>query len=270
MQKFSHMKLIRYLAFILFLIAAYSCSKYEKLLKSDNYQLKYKQAMEYYKKDKVVKAAGLFESIMPIYRATNKIDTIRYYHAMCEYKQGEYILAGHYFEQLVKTYPNSKFAEKADYMNAYCYYMASPRPSLDQTNTRHAIEQFQLFITRHPNNEKVSKAKRYIVELRNKLIKKSYQNARLYFDLEEYKASIIALNNCLIDFPDTRYREEILFLILKSNYLLAANSVKKKKEQRFENTVDAFNSFIDEYPDSEHIKEANRYYEQSKKYLGNN
>ncbi len=252
-----------------FLLIFGSCSRYEKLLRSDNYEAKYQKAMEYYDDGDVVKAGGLFESLIPVYKGTRRIDSITYYRAMCEYKQANYIPAGHYFKTMKESYPNSPFAEDAAFMNAYCYYEASPRPSLDQTDTYRAIEQFQLFLSEYPDSERSAEANEYLIKLRNKLVEKAFNAAKLYYDLEDYKAAIIALNNCLLEYPTSKYREDILFLIVKANFDLAENSVLKKKEERYQNTVDAYNLFSEEFPDSEYISKASKFKEEAVKHITN-
>jgi outer membrane protein assembly factor BamD len=90
----------------------------------------------------------------------------------------------------------------------------------------------------------------------------------LYYNLGDYKASIIALKNCLNEYPDTKYREEILFLILKSSYLLADNSIYSKRKERFQDTVDEYYTFISEFPESKYVKEAQKMYEFSTNIAG--
>lgn len=255
--------------FFFVFLCTYGCSKFDKLLKSDNNELKYRKALEYYDNKEYVKAGTLFESLVPIYRATDKIDSISYYQAMCTYKQGDYILAAYYFKNITTLYTASIFVEEAEFMTGYCYYIASPRPSLDQQNTYSAIEAFQIYLRKYPDSDRVVEVKKYIVELKDKLVEKSYKNAKLYYDLQEYKASIIALNNSLQDFPDTKYREDILFLILKSHFLLAERSVQTKKNERYQATIDAYYSFYDEYKHSKYIGEAERIYKETKRKLEN-
>src|ERR1043165_7017447 len=132
------------------------------------------------------------------------------------------------FENFAITFPNSEFAEECAYMHAYCYYLDSPIYSLDQENTTKAINEFQLFINKHPQSTRVQKSNGIIDELRFKLETKDFSNARQYYDLGDYKASAVAFKNLIADYPSTRYKEEAMFLILKSNYLLAVNSVDKK------------------------------------------
>ena len=55
-------------------------------------------------------------------------------------------------------------------------------------------------------------ARNLIKELEDKLVEKSYLSARLYYDMEQYRAAITALSNSLKEYPETKYREEMLFL----------------------------------------------------------
>ena len=244
-----------------------SCSGYEKLLKSNDYKLKYTKAVEYYDEGEYVRASRLFDQIASIYRGTTKADTVSYYQAYSYYHQNDYILSGHHFRNLAINYPGSVYAEESGFLAAYCFYKQSPKPSLDQDNTMKAIIAFQMFMISHPISERVEEARNYVTELEDKLVEKSYMSAKLYYDLEDYRSSIIALQNSLNKYPYTKHREELMFLILKSNYLLADNSVIDKQKERFQNTVDEYYSFISEFPESVYRREADRMYDASLSYL---
>lgn len=230
--------------------------------------MKYSEALKYYEKEDYVRAATIFDQIATVYRGTDQADTIYYFQAMSYFNQADYILAGHYFRTFARTYGASPFAQDSDYMGAFCYYMTSPRPSLDQSNSVQAIQAFQLHMIKFPDSERKEEVIKYITELREKLVEKSYISARLYYDLEDYKASIVALNNSLIKFPDSKYREEIMFMMVKSSYMLADNSILTKKKERFQNAIDEYYSFAAEFPESDFIKEAKKYYRESSEYLG--
>ena len=242
-----------------FIIVLGSCGGYEKLLKSSDYQLKYTKAFEYYEKEDYVRAATLFEQIANVYRGTVKADTLQFYRAMSYYHQRDYLMASHYFTELYSTFPNSNFAEESAYMTAYCYYLLSPRPSLDQEYTNKAINTFTLFAMNFPDSERVDQARTLVKELEDKIVD---------FDLGYYKAALVALRNSLSEFPNTSYREQLVFLILKASYLLADNSVESKQKERFQSTVDEYYSYVGEFPDGEHSGEARRMYEESMDELG--
>lgn len=253
---------------IIFLLVLASCGDYEKLLKSSDYQLKYNKAFEYFEKEDYVRAATLFEQIASVYRGTVKADTLQFYRAMSYYYQKDYMMASHYFQELSETFPNSGFREEAVYLRAYCFYKLSPRPSLDQGYSYKAINALTYYLITYPRSEKRELCINLIAELRDKLVEKSFNNARLYFDRGYYKAAIVALTNSLNEFPDTKYREQVLYLILRSNYLLAFNSIENKKPERYQAAVDEYYSFIGEFPSGPFSKEAKQMYELSMKQLG--
>jgi outer membrane protein assembly factor BamD len=256
-----------FFCFIVVVIGFASCSQYEKLRKSTDYPLKYRKAFEYYNVGDFVRSGQLFDDLVSIYSATNKADTIAFYQAMSYFKQKDFLTASHYFTQFFKNQRQSPFAEESEYLAGYCYFMQSPRASLDQANTHAAIEAFQIFLTRHPESKYAEDANKYMSDMKDKLVDKSYLTAKLYYDLGQYKASIIALNNSLDDYPDTKYREKLMFWLLTSSYLLAENSVPSKMKERFQSTVDEYYSFIGEFPESEHAKDAQRMYNRADRFL---
>lgn len=264
---FQKIKLIG-LLFVFLSLGLVSCSEYQKVLKSSDYELKYKKAIELYEKEDYARAVALFDELLSIYKGTKKAEDVFYYYAYCHYGQKDYILAGHYFRNFALTFPLSKRAEEAEYLGAYCYYLDSPNFSLDQTYTLKAIEEMQYFINKHPKSERINEANDIIDKLRGKLETKSFNNARLYYDLGDYKASTTALKNSLKEFPDSEFREETLFLIVKSSYELANNSISSKKIERYKSTIDEYYVFVNAYPESENSKEVQKIYENSKEFLG--
>jgi len=260
-------QLYKILLVLLTAFASFACSQYEKIVKSEDVDLKYTKAFEYYEKGDYVKAGALFDQLTPLTRGTRRADSVFFYQAMSQYKLTDYIIAGHYFNVFVGLYQNSRFIEEASYMEAYCYYLQSPRPELDQVPTMQALDAFRLYMIRYPKSPRIADCQRIILELNEKLMEKAFLSAKLYYNLSDYKASIVALNNCLTDFPDSRFREEIMFLILKSKYYLALNSIYIKQTERFQDMVDEYYSFVAEFPNSKNKKDADVMYKESSKYI---
>jgi len=244
-----------------------ACSEYQKILKSSDYDFKYEKAMEYYDAEDYIRASSLLEELLSVYKGTETAEEVHYRYAYTYYYQKDYIMAGYYFRMFVSNFPASKYTDECAFMNAYCYYKSSPSPSLDQTNTLRALDELQIFINRHPGSPRIEECNKLIDELNDKLVEKSFNGAKLYYDLGEYKASITALNNSLQEYPDTKYREELLYLILRSSYELAKNSVPEKMRERYEKTTEAYYKLIDEFPETEHLREAERIFEDVQKAL---
>jgi len=260
---------MRYKGFILLIISvlASSCGEYEKLLKSTDFELKKTKAYEYFDAGKYVRTSELLGQILPRYRATAEAEELNWLNARCYYNMRDYIMAGAAYKNFAETYPYSENSEEATFMTAYCDYMLSPRPDLDQSYTNSAIEAFTFFQRRYPSSDKVGDAEELIKELEDKLVEKSYLNAKLYYDMEAYRAAVVALDNSLKDYPNTKHREELMFLKLESSYLYALNSVIEKQQERFQVTLDEYYSFVEEFPDSEFGKEVQRIYDTTAQYL---
>ena len=250
--------MIKKWGFILVVIAlvGLGCSKYQKLLKSSDMDLKYEAALKYYDEEKYEKAMNLFEELIPLFRGTEKAERVYYCYAYCNYQLNLLYSAAYHFKKFSMTYPLSKHAEETLFMHAYSNYLLSPSPTLDPTDTKAAINSLQLFINTYPKSELVDSSNVLMDELRAKLEEKSYLNSKQYYKIFKFKAAIIALNNTLKEFPETKHAEEINFLILKSNFLLAENSIKQKKLERINDTIEAYYNFVDTYKDSKYEKEA--------------
>lgn len=231
-------------------------SKFEKLRESTDITKKYQEAVKLYEKKDYNKALILFDDLVQRYRGRAEAEDLYYYFAYTNYKLKDYTTARYHFKTFADTYPSSPKAEECRYMGAYCFYLESPTFSLDQGNTIRAIEALQLFINLYPRSERVEEASKLIQDLRDKLETKSYENAKLYFNIGDYKSAVIAFKNSMRDYPDTKYAEEMEFLTIKSQYLYAKNSFEDKQEERFLEAIQLSNDFADNYPSSKYLKEA--------------
>ena len=244
-----------------------ACSKYQQVLKSSDLEFKLETAKKYYDEEQFFKALPIFDELNTLYRGTSKAEEVYYYLAFTHYGLSENLVAGYHFRNFALTFPNSKHAEEMAYMNAYCYYLESPSYSLDASHTLQAINELQYFIDRYPSSNKIPESNKLIDELREKLEQKSFHIAKLYYDTEDYKSAIVSLKNVLIDYPDTDFSEEIHFLILDANHLLASNSVSSKQKERWGNTIGAYHQFVDKFENSEKIKDAESIYNKANKQL---
>ena len=183
------------------------------------------------------------------------------------YGMKDYYMAGTYFKSFVNEFPFGKHAEEAHFLSALCDYSISPRSELDQENTKNALEEFNIFINKYAYSPKVEESKKYITELQDKLVEKSHNNARLYYDMKEYKAAVVAITNSLKQYSTSKYREEMMFLKLNSLFLYAENSMPEKQKLRYQDTLDDYYSFMEEYPKSQYSKDVVNIFEKTDKFL---
>lgn len=228
---------------------------------------KYIKALEYYEEGKYAKTQILLEDIILSLRMTKEGEDALYKYADSYYHMKDYILAGYYFRKYAEDYSKGGKAETSQFMSAKCYYLDAPKPKLDQQATLIALQEFELFITKYPESQKISECNGYVDELRDKLELKSYENAKLYYDIGYYHAAAIALNNSLRDFPDTKFKEDILYYIILAGYKYAKNSITSKQTERYKDVIKAYNKLAKKYPESNYIKEVKSIYAESKKEI---
>lgn len=257
------------LSILLVIIIAFAgCkSKFEKLRASNDTAKKYREAVRLYEKKDYNKALSLFDDLVTKYRGTAEAEDLSYYFAYTHYKLRDYTTARYHFKTFADTYASSAKAEECRFMAAYCFYLESPTFSLDQENTIKAIEALQLFINLYPKSERVAEASKLISNLRDKLETKSYANAKLFLDIGDYKSAVIAFRNSAREFPDTKYAEEMEFLTIKAQALYAKASFEIKQEERYNEAIQLYNEFVQNYPSSKYLKEAEDIKKSSEKAI---
>lgn len=234
-----------------------ACSKkYDEAMKSADKAFILETANEYFAQKKWQQAIALYERLPNLVAGTDDAKTVIFNTAYANYYDKQYKVAGHHFKNFAVTFPEDSRAEEAAYMSALCYYEGSMDYNLDQSNTESAVNELQNFLNNYPNSERSKNISQLIDELSNKLEIKAYENAKQYFKMAEYKASNIAFENVLEDFPATQLRPKIYDYIMKSRYELAMNSIYELKAERLENAL-AYTRFVEkELPSTEFSKTA--------------
>ena len=246
-----------------------SCkSQYEVLLNSNDADAKYDAAFAYFNEGKYSKAASLFESLSMLTNGTERDDTVRYYWGLSNYKYKDYYTAETNFEQFIMSFPRSPFVSDATYLRIDCLYRSTLRYELDQTPTYKAINIISQYILEHPETEHMKVCRDMLVDLNERLDRKAYEAAKLYYKMEDYLASKVAFRNVLKDDAENIYREDILYYIAMSSYKYAHLSVQEKQKERYLTFLDDYYNFIGEIPESQYRRELDGVYKKAQKALG--
>jgi outer membrane protein assembly factor BamD len=250
-------KMKKFIILFSILLAFSSCNEYQKAIKSDDIAKKTEVATKLYDKGKYLKAITLFEQIAPAYKGKPKADELFYMFAQSYYKSKQYYLSGYQFENFASSFPKSDKVEEATFLGAKSFSMLSPRYSLDQTDTDKALDKLQSFIDVFPNSQYLPEANAIIKDLKNKIEKKIFENAKQYNTISDHKAAIIALDNFISEYASTPFKEDALYYKLDSAYKLATNSVLNKMEVRLNNAKTAYSNLLKFNPETKHKNKAN-------------
>ncbi|SNC67531.1 Beta-barrel assembly machine subunit BamD [Hymenobacter gelipurpurascens] len=241
-----------------------SCTGYQKLLKSSDVNKKYEAALQYYEKGDYFKAGTLFEELIPLLKGRPEAEKAQFYFANTNFKQRNYTLGAYYFKTFYETYPNSALAEEAMFLHSKSLFRDSPEYQLDQTNTFSALEGIQEFLNRYPESKFRQETEGMSLELQKKLENKAFQSARLYYDLRYYQSAVTAFTSFQQQFPSSGFNEQAAYLKLSAQYDLARESVPEKQRERYLEAIAFYQSFVDTYPQSKNLKEAERMYDTSR------
>lgn len=263
------MKNLIYIISVILMLS--SCSEYQKVLKQKEVKPKFDMANTFYeeglkedKKKTLTKAIKLYEQILPNLQGKPQAQIVQYNIANAYYSIGDHLLSGYKFDRFVKAYPTSQKLEEAFFKSADSYYQVSPVYSLDQVDTKKAMDQLQLYLDNYPDGQYFVEANTKLQELRYKIEKKFYEIAKQYHLTYRYKAAISDFDNYLIKYPGSAFKEKAYYYKFESAYLLAINSFIYLMEERFDEAMTYYQDYVEKYPEGEFIDQANNYAEDIK------
>lgn len=248
------------------------CTEYSRILKSTDVDEKYEYAKMYYSQGKYTRSATLLTDVVPIYRGTEKAEDALYLLAMSYFKLRDYVSSSEYFQRYCNSFPRGSKVQECRFNQAYGDYKDSPDARLDQATTRKAIKELDNFIDLYPRTELADSATAMRIELSDKLCYKEYLSAKLYLDLgtymgNNYEAAVITARNAQNEYPYSKHREDLGFIIFKARYEAAINSVEEKAEERYRAAYDEYYTFTNEYPETIYAKETQKMFERLSKKM---
>ncbi len=248
-----------------------SCtSQYEKLLAGSDNDLKYKEAFKYYNSGKYKRAAELFESLIMPMSGMPQEDTVHFFTGMSNYKRQDYVTSESNFERFIQVFPRSPFTEEATYLRCHALYEKTLRYELDQVPTKKALVAIGEFMRDYPLSSYCQTCEVMQEDLLERLDRKAFESARLYYKMEDYLAAHYALKNVLRDNADNRYRTDILYYTAVSAYKYAQNSVRDKQKERYLTFIDDYYNFISEEASSSRRSFLDGYYQKALRYTKGN
>ena len=259
-----------------------SCSEYSAVLKSTDYEYKYEAAKALYADGHYRQASELFSLLLAPLKGTSYGEESLYMLGESNLKAKDYESAVMFFKKYYQLYPKGAYMEMARFNSGYSLYKQTPDIRLDQSSTMSAIKEFQDFLDYCPETSLKEQAHEIIFDMQDKLVKKEYMAAKLYYDLgtytlnsiyggNNYEACVVTAQNALKDYPyaSAALREDLSILTLRAKYHLARQSVEAKRVERFRDAIDEYYAFQNDYPESKYLKEATSIRNYSERVVAN-
>ena len=231
------------------------CSGSQRVTHSSPKQA-YEKGMKQFEKENYNKALGYFRGVLSYGRGNEWGPEAQFQLAMTQRKLEKYLVAANEFRRFTQIYRNDPMVPRAEYEQARAYYARSPHYQLSQTDTRKAIELFQLFIDRYPDHELVPKGQEKINELRAKLAHKKFDAGKLYERRDMWRAATQTYEDVFNQYPDTPWADNALLGALRSYIRYADRSVRQKQAERYQEAIAKYDRLTQLFPESGLIDQA--------------
>ena len=254
--------------------------EFNNVYKSNDNQYKYEYAKQCFALGKFQQAATLLQELVTVQKGRQNAQESLYMLGMAQFCNRDYEAASATFKKYFQSYPKGDYAEQASFYTGQSLFQSMPDPRLDQSSTIGAINAFQNFMDYYPDSPLREKAQSQLFVLQDNLVMKEYLAAELYYNLggyfgninanteSNYESCIITAQNALKSYPFSSLREKFSILIMKSKFELAQNSSEERRVERFRDAEDECYGFLNEFPESEERKTAEKYIVKCKKVTG--
>jgi outer membrane protein assembly factor BamD len=246
----------------LILVAA-GCTGGQRVI-SDNPEDAFNRAKRLYDEGNYTRAIEQFQNVFNYGRTSEWASDAQFYLAESYMETEQYLLAADEFTRFVNLYRQDARAEEAAFKRALAYYRLSPPYQLDQSDTRQAINYLRLFIEQYPTSEYAERAGNMLQELRNKLARGEYEAAQLYERRELFQAAALTYERVLEKYPESDWADDALLGAIQAYMRYSQASVQSRQQQRLQQALDSYHRFIELFPNSPLLEEAERLYKQAR------
>lgn len=258
-----------------------SCAHdFNNVYKSDDKSYKYEYAKQCFASGRFAQAATLLQELVTAQKGRVNAQESLYMLGMAQYCNRDYEAASATFRKYFSSYPKGEYAEQASFYVGQSLFQSMADPRLDQSTTVGAINAYQNFMDYFPDSPLRETAQKQMFILQDNLVMKEYLSAELYYNLggyfgninsnteSNYESCIITAQNALKAYPFSSLREKFSVLIMKSKFELAENSSEEKRVDRYRDAEDECYGFLNEFPESEECKTAEKFIAKCKKVTG--
>lgn len=126
------------------------------------------------------------------------------------------ITAANEFREFLTFFPTSARADYAQYKLAMSHYEQMRAPERDQTETREALKEFDVFFQRYPNSALAPEVKQKWRETRDRLSEASFLVGLHYYRSRWYPGAIDRFREVLRDDPGFGGRDRVYFYLADS------------------------------------------------------
>jgi outer membrane protein assembly factor BamD len=126
------------------------------------------------------------------------------------------LLAVNEFREFLTFYPTSPKADYAQYRLAVAQSEQMLAPERDQTNTREAVKELQVFVDRYPNSALMPEVRTLLRRAKDRLSEASYRVGFYYYRAKWYPGAVDRFKQVLNEDPEYTNRDAVYYHLAES------------------------------------------------------
>lgn len=251
-----------FLSLLILTLFAAGCNNEKYIKPNDPVDKAFEKALDFYNDEDYNDATDAFEVVVNLARGTSYAKDAQYYLAESYFKNDQYLIAASEYRRYYANYPRDERRPEMQYKEALAHFKMSPRFKLDQSDSKKALELFQLFVLRYPNSDYAVEAGKKIDVLRNKLAEKKLNAADFYLTNSQYEAAAIYYGMVVNKYPESKFAEQALFNQINAYIEYADNSVTQRQRERYQMALDAYQKYLQLFPNGSNRSEAENLFDE--------
>jgi outer membrane protein assembly factor BamD len=162
------------------------------------------------------------------------------------------LLAANEFREFLTFYPTHPRADYAQLQLARSFMEQMLAPERDQSATRDAIKEIEIFLQRFPNSKLMPEARKMEREAKDRLSEANYRVGYYYFRVKWYPGAIERFKEVLSTDPNFTNRDAVYYHLAESLYRSGTEPAKKAEALPY------FERLIKEFEKSEYLAAAQK------------
>ena len=164
---------------------------------------KLKIADRLFNKGKYEQAALEYKDFLATFAGDERCDYAQFRLAECYRMNGDYALAAIEYRILINDYGYSEYVDDAFFLEGLCIFRQAPRAERDQSKSYEALDRVNRFLNVFPNSPRKEEALKLLEEIKDRLGRKEFLNAILYFKKNKYKSALIYFDKVIKHYAGT-------------------------------------------------------------------
>jgi outer membrane protein assembly factor BamD len=156
------------------------------------------------------------------------------------------ILAQNEFKEFLTFYPTNARADYAQYRVGFAHFKQMRAPERDQTETREAVAEWEVFVERYPNSALLGEVQARLREAKDRLGDSEYGVGVFYYRVKWYPGAVDRFKALLGSDPAYTRRDAVYFYMAESMVALG----------RPAEALPYYDKLVQEFAESEYLERA--------------